>query len=64
MTREEIIKQFVKEHIHWIVTSDGKTSYDVFLVDFIISKITEAEDKAWEAARRTHNLFNCNSYFF
>ena len=52
MNKEEIIKQFVKEHILWIQNNNGERTFDEFVADFAISIATEAEDKAWEAARK------------
>ena len=51
MNKEEIIKQFVKEHINWLQNDNGKRSFDEFVADFALSIMIEAEDKAWEAAR-------------
>ena len=64
MTREEIQQRAFEAHKKWHHNAvDFRDAVDV-MTDFAMSLITEAEDKAWEAARRTHNLFNCNSYFF
>lgn len=62
MTREEIIKQFVKEHINWIKTSNGERTFDEFVADFAMSLITEAEDKAWNASRETELIISVDGW--